>query len=72
MSTIIKSNAAFSKCGLYRWWLKREISYSKNKLLFIGLNPSIAGKNHNDATTNRLINFSKDWGYGKLLMILMY
>ena len=72
MTAIINSNAAFSECGLYRWSLTRKISYKQNKLLFIGLNPSIAGKQLNDPTTNRIINFSKEWGYGRLLMINLF
>ncbi len=72
MSNINDQNASFSKCGLYRWWLKRTINSNERKLLFIGLNPSIAGKEINDPTTTRLINFCRSWDYGTLLVINLF
>ncbi len=66
------SEAAFSSCGKYRWWLRREICSNKRTLLFIGLNPSLATAVYNDATLKRLISFCSCWKYGKLLVINLF
>ncbi len=69
---LINSDACFSKCGLYRWWLYRRTGFNQRKLLFIGLNPSNANKYLNDPTTIRLVNFSRSWNYGTLLVINLF
>ena len=72
MRKIVSSDASFSKCGLYRWWLRRKVISNERKLLFIGLNPSFAGKEVNDPTTTRLVNFCRAWGYGTLFIINLF
>ncbi len=67
-----RDQASFSKCGLYRWWLERDISLAEKKLLFIGLNPSLADQEVNDPTTTRLMNFASSWNYGTLLIINLF
>ncbi|WP_320667267.1 DUF1643 domain-containing protein [Prochlorococcus sp. MIT 1307] len=67
-----KSEASFSKCGLYRWHLKRLLSKRRSKIIFIGLNPSKANSNFDDPTIKRLINFSFSWGYGSLIVINLF
>ena len=37
---IVSGTAAFSPCGLYRWWLERLWQPAAPRLIFIGLNPS--------------------------------
>ncbi|MEX0597207.1 MAG: DUF1643 domain-containing protein [Candidatus Paceibacterota bacterium] len=61
---IIIRDATFSKDNKYRYKLSRVWDDSKPKLLFIMLNPSIADGNKDDPTINRVIDFTKSWGYG--------
>ncbi len=62
----------FSKCGAYRWWLRRELNNNKNSILFIGLNPSKANQIDDDPTLKRIIRFSESWGYGNILVINLF
>ncbi len=66
------SREAFSPCGSYRWWLKREIGFENRKLLFIGLNPSNANALRDDPTLKRLIGFCKSWKYGSLVVVNLF
>lgn len=50
----------------YRYALWRIWDRSRDKLLFIGLNPSTANDIYDDPTIRRLIGFAKAWGYGGL------
>ena len=54
--------AAFSRCGRYRWWLRRQWREEAATLLFIGLNPSSADGSRDDPTLRRLIGFAGAWG----------
>ena len=71
MSTIKKS-AVFSSCRKYRYSLTRAWNLTGNYVLFIGLNPSIADELIDDPTLKRCINFTKDWGYGGLIMVNLF
>ena len=55
-----------------RYSLKREWDKSKNKILYIMLNPSLADDNNDDPTIRRLINFSKKFNYGGFLVGNIY
>ena len=55
-----------------RYSLKRELDKSKNKILYIMLNPSLADDNNDDPTIRRLINFSKKFNYGGFLVGNIY
>ncbi len=68
----MSSEASFSQCGLYRWSLKRKISNKKNKLIFVGLNPSKACSRFNDPTIRRLLSFSEKWNYGTLIVVNLF
>ena len=50
----------------YRYALWRLWDKSREKLLFIGLNPSTANAIKDDPTIIRCVNFAKLWGYGGL------
>ncbi len=67
-----KSYASFSVCGKYRWNLRRQLGKSDRKLIFIGLNPSIANSDRNDATLIRLMRFAQMWGYGCLEVVNLF
>lgn len=65
-------NAAFSRCGRYRWWLRRRWRQEAPTLLFIGLNPSSADGRRDDATLRRLVGFADGWGYGAVEVLNLF
>ena len=60
--------AEFSIDKKERYSLKREWDKSKNKILYIMLNPSFADDKNDDPTIRRLINFTKKFNYGGFLV----
>lgn len=71
---ILKS-ASISKCGRYRWWLRREwtaLGCNKGVCCFVMLNPSTADAMVDDPTIRRCIGFAKSWGYSELLVINLF
>ena len=60
----MKKQAILSQDGKYRYQLSRIWDEEKPKLLFIMHNPSTADAIVDDATTNKVINYVKKWGYG--------
>lgn len=68
----MESNAQFSEDKLHRLVLTRTWDSTKPKVMFIGLNPSIAGVENNDPTIRRVIGFAKDWGMGGVIMVNLY
>ena len=62
----------FSKCGSYRWILKRELSYGSKSVVFIGLNPSIASTSNNDRTIIKIVNFCSRWNYKNIYIINLF
>ncbi len=62
----------FSKCGTYRWILKRELLSGKKTVVFIGLNPSKANSSNNDRTLTRIINFCSRWNYKNIYLINLF
>ena len=60
--------AEFSIDKKERYSLKREWDKSKNKILYIMLNPSFADDKDDDPTIRRLINFTKKFNYGGFLV----
>lgn len=65
--------AEFSEDRKYRYALWRTWGHSnKGKVMFIGLNPSTANEELNDATIRRCIGFAKSWGYGGMYMLNLY
>ncbi len=68
----MNSNAVFSPSRKYRYRLNRTINKSRKEIIFIGLNPSTADEEDNDSTLIRVLNFSKSWGYGSLVVINLF
>lgn len=60
--------AEFSIDKKERYSLKREWDKSKNKILYIMLNPSLADDKNDDPTIRRLINFTKKFNSGGFLV----
>lgn len=61
--------AIFSTDHKYRYVLTRRWDLLKPCVAFIGLNPSTADADKNDATIRKCIKYAKDWGYGGLIML---
>jgi len=60
--------AEFSIDKKDRYSLKREWDKSKNQILYIMLNPSIADDKNDDPTIRRLIDFTRKFEYGGFLV----
>ncbi len=60
----IQSLAIYSDDEKYRYTLSRTWDGKKQKILFIGLNPSTATELKNDPTVTRMMNFAKKWDFG--------
>jgi hypothetical protein len=65
-------DAIISADKKYRYSLKRCWNPEKRQILFIGLNPSKADATADDNTITRLINFTKDHGYGGFEIVNLY
>jgi len=67
------SSASFSPCRRYRYMLLRRWgSPVSPRVLFIGLNPSTADEQRDDATIRREVRYAIEWGYGGLLKANLY
>jgi hypothetical protein len=64
--------AIMSEDTKYRYQLSRSWDETKRCILFIMLNPSTADDITDDPTIRRVINFSKSWGYGSVLIGNLY
>lgn len=67
----MERGAGFSRCGAYRYWLTRQWADGPD-LVFIGLNPSTADAQRDDATLRRIINFAAGWGYGAVTVVNLF
>ena len=69
-----QSGAEFSRGKLWRYALWREWARPTldTTIAFIGLNPSTADATTNDPTVTRCINFAKQWGFARMLMLNAY
>lgn len=69
----IVSDAAFSECGRYRWWLERRWDGrpigAGDVAVMVAANPSTAGLHHDDPTVRGCCDRARLWGYGGLLML---
>lgn len=65
----MNKGAEFSGCGKYRYKLWRIWNNDLPKAMCIGLNPSTANADKNDATINNLIGILTKLGYGGFYMM---
>jgi hypothetical protein len=56
----------------YRYTLLRVWDKSKPKIVFIGLNPSVADERQDDNTVRKCINIARRDGYGSMIMLNAY
>ncbi len=69
---IIASTATFSPCRTWRHKLTREFDCGNGTMIGIGLNPSTADENINDATITRLLKLSQREGYRSFTMLNLF
>ncbi len=66
----VTGTADFSDCGRYRHALTRDWTppgETPKAILFVGLNPSVAGADVSDPTCHRELTFAQDWGFTRYL-----
>jgi hypothetical protein len=68
----MKTDAGFSPCRTWRYWLSRTWDETLPALVVIGLNPSTADETQDDPTIRKCIKFAKTWGFGGLVMLNLY
>lgn len=63
-------SATLSECGQYRYRLDRQVAplLVTKPVLFIGINPSTADAEDDDATIRKMIGFVSRWGYSSFLV----
>ena len=69
---LVRSNATFSGCGRYRYWLERIWDPERPILPWVLLNGSTAGAVRNDRTVSRVIGFTWQWKFGGLWLVNAY
>jgi hypothetical protein len=68
----MESLALMSKCGSYRYWLKRVWSSHEKLACFVMLNPSTADASEDDPTIRRCIGFAKREGATGLVVVNLF
>ena len=63
-----KVDAAFSDCGCYRYALEEVWDAHLPMVMFLMMNPSVAGIEHADPTLIKTGRFARAWGYGGQLV----
>ena len=66
------AGATLSPCATYRYNLWRAWDPSKERVLWVMLNPSTADASQNDPTIRRCIGFSMAWGFGSLEVVNLF
>ena len=69
---MVRSNAVFSDCGRYRYWLERIWNLDAPILPWVLLNGSSADSARNDPTVRRVIGFTRRWQFGGLWLVNAY
>lgn len=72
-STLIQqSEAHFSDCEKYRYWLRRDWDTSLGAISFLMLNPSTADEVENDPTIERCQRRAIAMGYGSMIIVNLF
>ena len=64
--------AIFSPCRRWRYKLWRIWSPNDRRLIVVGLNPSTADENIDDATIRRCIGYARRWEFGGIHMLNLF
>jgi hypothetical protein len=68
----VHRSALLSEDGLYRYNLVRRWDSSLDRLAWVMLNPSTADGLKDDATIRRVERFTREWGYGSLVVVNLF
>ena len=60
--------AQFSGCGRYRYSLSEVWDTNRALVMFLLMNPSVAGVEHADPTLIKTGKYARAWGYGGQLV----
>ncbi|MDP3088824.1 MAG: DUF1643 domain-containing protein [Methylotenera sp.] len=69
---IQQSEAHFSDCEKYRYWLRRDWDLSSEVISFLMLNPSTANEVDNDPTIERCQRRAIAMGYGSMIIVNLF
>jgi hypothetical protein len=69
---IQQSEAHFSDCEKYRYWLRRDWDVDKPAISFLMLNPSTANEIDNDPTIERCQRRAISMGYGSMIIVNLF
>ena len=69
---IQQSEAHFSPCEKYRYWLRRDWDLSLKAISFLMLNPSTADEMQNDPTIERCQRRAIAMGYGSMIIVNLF
>lgn len=72
LQNIYRKKAIFSEDRKFRYVLTRIWDSDKPPIVFIMLNPSTADEYKLDPTNRRVVNYCKNWGYGKLITLNLF
>lgn len=63
-----------SPCRTWRYLLAREVAPldGEGTVTFVGLNPSTADEERDDATTRRCKGFARRWGFARMQLVNIY
>jgi hypothetical protein len=67
-----QSEAHFSDCEKYRYWLRRDWDLSLEAISFLMLNPSTADEIDNDPTIERCQRRAIAMGYGSMIIVNLF
>ena len=69
---IQQSEAHFSACEKYRYWLRRDWDLDRDAICFLMLNPSTADEVDNDPTIERCQRRAITMGYGSMIIVNLF
>lgn len=69
---MIQKSAVISKCGEYRYFLRRHWDDKTAPVTYVMLNPSTADAEIDDATIRSCCRLARDWGYGGIRVVNLF
>ncbi len=65
-------DATIAPCGNYRYVLQRRWAAQKPTMGIVGLNPSTADAQSDDATVTKCLKLARFWGYGSIILVNLF
>lgn len=72
--TVVHDNgsATFGGHDAYRYRLTREWEAAASRICWLLLNPSTATARQDDSTVRRVVDFSRQWGFGSVVVVNLF